>query len=193
MLTTETIKSRQMTAPGDLAVSLEEMKQQVNWPIDDSSADAKLSVIIERATAEFERDTGWCLIERDYRIDLNKFTELRFAERPVKSLEIKYYNDSGNEVTLASSNYSIDFARNQFRFGRNFLSPIIADRWDAVSYTYTAGISDETGAIPQEFKQPILLLAGYYLENPDMLVSDAAFQRKPYEALVAKLMRSSYP
>lgn len=193
MLLTETIRSRQLTQPTDLAVSLEEAKSHVNWPLDDSSSDAKIVNLIERATAEFERDTDLCLIRRQYAIQLQQLQPVRFFERPVTALQIQYYDDQDQIQTLAADQYSLDLARNQVKFSRNFLSPILSDRWDASIYTYTVGVATETAGVPQEYKQPVLLLVGYYLENPDMLVSDVAFTKRPYEALVAKLMRSSYP
>lgn len=193
-LTIETYKARVTVQPVDLAVSLEEAKQQVNWPTDDTSQDAKLTAIIERSTAEFEHDTGLCLVTRTLELKSPALMEYRFSERPIASItHIKYYDSANTLQTWSSANYSVDIARNQLRFISSPDLPTVYDRWDAVTITYVAGSATETAGVPQQYKQPVLLLVGYYLENPDMLVNDIIYSKKPYEALVAKLMRSTYP
>ena len=190
-VTKDTLKSRVTVTAKNLALTLNEAKQQVNWPADDTSSDNKISQIVERATAEFENDTGYCLITRTLEVSMVDFKEIRFYERPVRAISsIQYYDAFDALQTWPTSNYSLDLARNQVRFRRNYTTPAVSDRWDAVKITYTAGFGDEAKQVPQQFKQPVLLLVGYYLENPDMMNN---YGKGAYEALVNKLQRSSYP
>jgi uncharacterized phiE125 gp8 family phage protein len=66
-------------------------------------------------------------------------------------------------------------------------------RWDAWTITYKVGYSEDGSKVPAIAKNAMLMLVAHYFENRDMLMAEAMQTMRPYEALVLRYMRSSYP
>jgi uncharacterized phiE125 gp8 family phage protein len=71
--------------------------------------------------------------------------------------------------------------------------PATASRWDAWTIQYKCGYSQDGQSVPEAAKAAIKLLVAHYFENRDMLMSEALQTMRPYEMLVRRYMRSSYP
>jgi uncharacterized phiE125 gp8 family phage protein len=81
----------------------------------------------------------------------------------------------------------------QIRIAYLQVLPGTAARWDAWSVNYKAGYSQDGQLVPAIAKNAMLLLIGHYFENRDMLMNEALQTMRPYEALVRRYMRASYP
>jgi hypothetical protein len=79
-------------------------------------------------------------------------------------------------------------------YGYNVTTPSIRSQRNAVTVTYQAGHAT-AAAVPQRWKQAILLLAGHWAEQRLPIVIGTISSEVPltYERLVAANMRSTYP
>lgn len=183
-----------ITPPVTEPLSVHEAKKHVEVAESDTSHDAHLLRLITAAREQWEKDTGEYYITRTMQVLRESFAEFQFPHRPVSSIEgITYYDADNVSQTLPASVYQLDTARSQLRLAFNQSWPTTARRWDAVAIDYKLGNATQSIHVPAHAKAAMLLLVGYYFENRDMLANENAFNRRAYEALVAKSMRVSYP
>jgi hypothetical protein len=103
---------------------------------------------------------------------------------------VKYYDENGDDQTVAAADYYLD--SDQVRFKTSFTSPSLEERSEAVRITYLAGYGSGVASVPQLDRMAIKLSLANRFEDRDM-INGGAGERKAYEALVHKKMRSTYP
>lgn len=187
------------TSPANNPVSLAEAKQHLR--VGGTAQDAMIQRLVTAATEQLEIDTERSWIAQTFEQRMLGFPEkggsILINMRPVYSVEsVKYkYDDNGvaTEATLADTQYDVDIARR-----RIFLAPDV-DSWPdtiennrAVTIAFTAG-QPNTDCVPELAKQAILLEVGRLYFDPAQENLVNTNDGRSYEAIVRKLMRSSYP
>jgi len=183
-----------VTGPTFEPVTIYQAKKQCEIAESDVAHDEHLTDLIVSAREELEQDTGICFATRTLKTYMESIEDgTRLQTRPVTSItSLKYYDTTNTQQTLATTYYGFDIGKRQIRLKYNQSWPVYTPRWDAWEITYVCGYASEA-LIPQLAKAAILMLVGYRFENRDMIHSDAMNNCKPYEALVAKMMRATYP
>ena len=182
-----------VTGPTTEPVTLSEAKKQLEIASSDTTHDVHISALIQAAREQWEHDTDTVTCYQTLRLRVGSlhdgFTLLR---SPIHSItSIQYYDGNNALQTLSSSLYQLHV--DQFRLAYQVSLPATASRWDAWTITYKCGNSQDGQSVPEAAKAAIKLLVAHYFENRDMLMSEALQTMRPYEMLVRRYMRSSYP
>ena len=183
---------RIVTPPATEPLTVAEAKAQLNIAASDDSHDVELASKIAAARQEWERDTSKALITRTVEHRLPMWLDvIRLSVQPVIAISsIIYVDNNGDEQTLDAANYYLDI--DELRFKTSFNKPALEDRSEAVRITYTAGYGAASTDVPEIDKLAIKLSVANRFEDLDM-INGGAGERKAYENLVRKHMRSSYP
>lgn len=186
-------KATLVTAPASEPVTATEAKKQLELG-SGSDHDDQLTLLIEAARQQWEHDTDSALMAQTWRVYFDSFgCGLQLPKAPVQSItSVKYYDLDNSQQTLSTSVYSTDLASGRIVLAYDQSWPSYVSRWDAIEVDYAIGVADAAD-VPAIAKQAILLLIGHYFENRDMVMSEAMQSLRPYEALVRRYMRSSYP
>lgn len=182
-----------VTGPSVEPLTLSEAKKHLEISSSDSTHDTQLNAAIQEAREQWEHDTDSVCCFQTWKLRIPEFKNgMTLPKRPVSSItSIQYYDGSNTLQTWSSSNYQLHV--NDVRVAYQVTLPATASRWDAWTITYKLGYSQDGSLVPAIAKRAMLLLVGYYFENRDMLVSDTNYSRGPYEALVLRYIRSTYP
>jgi len=168
------------TAPGKLAVTLDEARKQVE--VVGGHHDAHLTRLIKAATAQAEKYTGRAFISQVWQLTLDAFPDyaIRLPRPPAISVDsITYVDADGDTQTLDSSTYRADLTRSPAEittaYGETWPStrPVSA----AVTVTYTAGYGTNWASVPEEARQAIVLLVAEWFAHREPNVEGA--QPKP--------------
>lgn len=156
-----------LTKPTDLAVSLEEAKEQCR--VTGTTHDSLIYRLVKEATASIETETGARLTSHTVRLDLDRFPsgELSLGVYPVASVDTVAYDDTDNvaqTLTLTTDYWE--------SLGGMYpkLSPVVAwpatkpGKLAAVRITMTVGYSD-LDDIPDDLKHAILIRTKEYFDN----------------------------
>lgn len=183
-----------ITQPTAEPLTLLEAKKQLELAASDTSHDEHLSNLIQSAREEWERDTETVCCTQTFRIRTSEMLDgMRLPHRPIQSVTSLVYFDSNNtSQTLATSVWDFDTARKQIRLKYNQTWPTWTPRYDAWTITYVCGYSEDGTLVPAIAKQAMLLLVGYYF-GANRGETDGSNDKRAYEILVNKYMRSSYP
>ena len=183
-----------VTGPTTEPVTLIEAKRQLFLSESDSASDAELIDRIQAAREQWEHDTDSSVMTQTLSVTSEYFRgqSICLPSRPIQSItHVKYYNTDNTLTTLSSAAYSLDAKSRAIRLGWNYSWPDTYERWDAVVITYVAGYST-AATVPQIMKQAMLLLIAYY-HYANRGDNDRQNDRKAYENLVLRFMRSTYP
>ena len=182
-----------MTGPTAEPITLSEAKKHLEIATSDTSHDVQITGLIQAAREQWEHDTDSVTTFRTLRVRIASWTDgLSLPRSPIDSITSIQYFDGANALqTLSSSIYQLHDG--SIRIAYLQVLPGTSARWDAWSINYRAGYSADGSKVPAVAKSAMLLLIGHYFENRDMLMSDALQSMRPYEALVRRFMRSSYP
>jgi len=191
-------KSITQTAPTVEPLLLSEAKKHLEIADADRAHDDHLENLIQQAREQVEHDCQVCLISRTVTEKFNWSGDEEYWQlyyRPVSAVtSITYYDSANTQQTFSASLYSLDADRRRVWLNSNAAWPTTYDRWDAISLAYTAGYGANGGAVPQIYKQAMLLLIGYYFEERTMMGNEIVTGGfKAYENLLARLKRSNYP
>lgn len=181
------------TGPTSEPVTIAEAKAHLSIAESDTTHDGKLRALIMAARDQWENDTDSITCYQSFRLRTNYVHDrLRLPKTPIQSItSIQYYDGNNSLQTLSASLYQLHV--NEIRYGYQVTLPAYADRWDAWTITYRCGYSQDGRLVPSIAKQAMLLLVAFYFENPDMLMSEALQSMRPYNALVTRFQRSTYP
>ena len=183
-----------VTPPASEPVTVAQAKKHLAIGTD-TTHDEQLAWLIESSRQQWEHDTDSGVISQSWRVQFELIDGL-FIELPKSPLAsvtaVQYYDLNNTLQTISPTDYYVDTANRRIHlaYGKNW--PVTLDRWDGVTVNYVVGYAD-AAAVPAIVKQAMLLLIGHYFENRDMLLSEAMQSLKPYEMLVRRYMRSSYP
>jgi uncharacterized phiE125 gp8 family phage protein len=193
MSTKARLKPEKTIPPTAEPVSLAQLKLNLSVPASDTAHDDRLMDNLRSARDQWERDTDRALCFQTWRVKTPTFYDkLELPKSPIHSItSITYFDTANASQTLSASLYQLDV--DCIRIAYNATIPSTVSRWDAWTITYKCGFSQDGSLVPPLDKRAIMLLASYYFENPDMLISDSMKTQREYEALVTRAMRSSYP
>jgi uncharacterized phiE125 gp8 family phage protein len=182
-----------VTKPTAEPVTLSEAKKQLEIASSDTSHDTHLSALIGAAREQWEHDTDSVTCFQTLRLRVASiFDGFKLLKSPIHSItSIQYFDGSNTLQTLASSQYQLH--GDQIRLAYLVTLPATVSRWDAWQVTYKAGHSQDGQSVPEAARAAILMLVAHYFENRDMVMSDALQTMRPYEMLVRRFMRASYP
>ena len=165
----------QKTEPSDYPVSLDEAREHLKIPSEDTGENSLLHLMIQAATDTAEKVTRRCLLSRSYELGLDSFPSGREIELPkpplVSVTSIKYLDGDGNEQTLSSTAYTVDTGTKPGRIWLNEDEtwPNTYDVPRAVYITYTAGHASAS-VVPATIRMAILLMVGHWFENREAVV-----------------------
>lgn len=179
------------TAPTSEPVTTSEAKAHLR--VDISDDDTLIAALIVAARQAFEEINGRSLFTTTWKLILDRWPNRSYIVLPRPPLasvtSVVYQPTTGSPVTWDAANYVVETLRTP---GRVHLADGIswpdADLRDAspITITYVAGWST-TGAIPQRYKQAILLLVGHWYENRETIVTSGAIPKSlplAFESLV---------
>ena len=187
------------TSPANNPVSLEEAKQHLR--VGGTAQDAMIQRLVTAATEQLEIDTERCWISQTFEQRMLGFPDkggsILINMRPIYAVSsVTYKHDVDGTITdtvLATDQYDVDVARR-----RLFCAPGVSD-WPetiennrAVTIAFTAG-QPSVECVPELAKQAILLEVGRLYFDPAQENLVNTNDGRSYEAIVRKLMRSSYP
>lgn len=179
------------TAPAFEPVTVAEAKAHLR--VDVSDDDPLITALIVAARQAFEEINGRSLFTMTWKLILDRWPNRSYIVLPRPPLasvtSVVYQPTTGSPVTWDAANYVVETLRTP---GRVHLADGIswpdADLRDAspITITYVAGWAT-TGAIPQRYKQAILLLVGHWYENRETIVTSGAIPKSlplAFESLV---------
>lgn len=183
------------TAPTVEPVSSAEAK--LHCRIDTSADDTLITMLIAAARRKVEADANRALITQTWELVLDVFPTQTFIELPLPPLQsvssIKYYDNSASpvETTFASTNYlvCIDNQYGGLIVLKDSASwPVMTNPLEkgAVRIKFVCGYG-AAAAVPEIYKQAMLLLIGHWYENREAIqVTGAVPKEVPlaYEALI---------
>lgn len=162
------------TAPATEPVT--ETEAKLHCRVDHSTEDAIFTRLIEVARIQCENISGRAFVTRTYTAMLDRWPgscfELPYP--PLASISsIKYYDDAGSAAaTFNSANYYVDTNSEPGRValisGADWPSTTLRDI-NGVEIIYTAGYGN-AAAVPDQYKQAMLLLIGHLYENRESVV-----------------------
>lgn len=184
-----------ITAPAVEPVSSTEAK--LHCRIDTNADDTLITMLIATARRTVEADSGRALITQTWELVLDGFpasTKIRMPLPPLQSItHIKYYTNAtpSVEATFASTNYlvSVDDPYGGLIVLKDSASwPSITDPLEkgAVRIRFICGYG-LAAAVPEIYKQAMLLLIGHWYENRETIqVTGAVPKELPmaYESLI---------
>lgn len=174
-------------------VTLEEAKAQLGYAVADTSSDARLNLLIEAATRQWEDDTQSISVTGQAEEELPYLPgpDWRFYYRPEGVVDsIIYYDEDGSPQILDPSLYSVDYPNRRIFRAVDATWPTVQNRWDAVKITY--GVGPKTGDLSGLAKQAILMQIDI-MEELRGTTKEKDATIKAYENIVARYQRSSYP
>lgn len=189
-------RSVTIATPASEPLTLDEAKNQCQIPLGDSSRDDELRQRIVDAREVVEGDTQRILISRTV---TEKFTtwpdELLLLWSPVSSItSVTYYDSTNSQQTVSSGDYSLDAFNKRIVFDWDYVTPVLYDRWDAITVTYVAGYGTTPASIPGVLKQMMRLQLAYAFDSRNMLNNEMITGRQlAYQALLNRVIRAGYP
>ena len=184
------------SSPSGLAVSLQEAKSHLR--ISGPSQDDELLLLIEASTERLERDINRGLIQATWQQAMYAFPKngdkidiMMGATTSVSS--ITYIDTDGVTQTLDPTLWSFSLARSCV-FSTSTDWPCVSQESvsDKVFVNFTCGQADGD-CLPRLYKQAILLEVGRAYFDPAQENGVNTNDGRSYEAIVVKLLRSSYP
>jgi len=135
-----------------------------------SDDDEYVKALIKAATNRTEIETGRALVTRTLRLTLDQFPCGRVIELPrpplIGNVTVKYLDTSGAQVTLSSTNYTVDARSKPGRIILNssYSWPSVQRNGNAVEIQYDAGYG-AAAAVPEDLKHAIKFLVGLWYRN----------------------------
>ena len=160
---------RILQEPAVEPVTLAEAKLHLR--VDHNDEDALIQGLIKLARQDIERMCTVALIEQSWSLALDYWPGRLFELPiwPVASLDgITWRDGAGQTQTVDPTIYAADFASRPARValveGANWPD---GELWPlgAVSIQFTAGFGADGTAVPERYRQAMLLLIGHYYEN----------------------------
>lgn len=190
---------KRTTNPQKLAVSLDEAKSHLR--VAGSDQDDLITQLIESSIEKVERDIERSLISCTWQQSQCGFPDSAGAillnMAPASSItSIGYVDADGASQTLSTDDYELDLGRNSVTClndddgWADTLST--ASNRDTVTVTFVCGSSDPA-SVPRLFKQAVLMDVGVRYYDPAMENGVNTDNGRSYEAIIRRLIRSSYP
>ncbi len=150
-------------------VSLTEAK--LHCRVDLSTDDTLLTALIVAAREYVEEFTRKALITQTWRLSLDQFplSGLKLPRPPLQSItSISYTDGAGTVTTVSNTVYTVDTdaepGRLLLNYNQSWPTPATMAAANPIKITYVAGYGLAV-AVPQKYKQAILMLVGHWYEN----------------------------
>ena len=162
-----------VTAPTEMPVSLQEVKQHLRLVVGDetyTTEDGTLQIYLDAAVSHLDGYSGVlgrCLVTQTWRQDFDAFAKcMRLPLLAATVASVKYRAPTGTLSTVASTEYSLksdDFG-SYVRFNDDYVFPGELAQSQAVLIEFTAGYG-AAADVPAAIKAAILLLVGHFYIN----------------------------
>jgi len=188
-----------VTGPTVEPISLVEAKDHLEIIASDTTHDAKIARFISAAREQLEDDTNYVLNTQTFTLSMTRFPivhPITFPVMPVVSVQSVKYRDLDNvEQTLSTDVYKFSSARRSISLKYDQDWPAYTPEEDGIIIAFTAGFGATAASVPALCRQAILLqLAKWFVHRGDEgQVHGRGTYDAAYEALVQRLMRTSYP
>lgn len=182
---------RRTSNPGELAVSVADLKDHLNLAQGDTTHDDKLETYIYAATERVEKDTGGRqIITATYSYSADGFHDcIKLPIRPITSVSsVTYVDTDGVTQTLDQSDWVFDESRREVRpsLGNEFPCTYVDP--SAITVEFAAGYGTDESNIPRLLKAAIMLCASNWFYDPAQEASALHSQESPYNNLIRLLM-----
>lgn len=180
---------RLITPPAFEPVTLDEAKAHVKQDLD--TDDALITTLIQVARERAEYLTGRAFMKQTWEEVLERFPPERVIQLPrwpLLSVEhVKYFDDEGQELTLATTEYYVDATNEPGRIGlqkEKYWPTDSLQAGEGVVIRYIAGETAEDeeeaqqAAIPRGIKQLVLFLVDHFYAHRGV-ISDARYAPIP--------------
>lgn len=180
----------QTIAPASEPVTLSDLKDFCE--ITHSLKDMDLTSALAASRNEFELYTGVALMSQTWKQTLDSWgTRVIELERaPLASISsVSYYPaDGGSAVTVSSSDYRVGLGGFQ-RFGfveflDTFEFPALADRFDAVSVTFVAGVASAADMPPSILRAIKMMARDLFDEKRNVITGTIVAQNPRMQRLI---------
>ena len=178
------------TAPTSEPITTAEAKSHLR--VDISDDDTLIDSLVAAARQAFEEINGRSLFSTTWKLILDGWPSgetIMLPRPPLQSVtSIAYTDTDGNTTVWDSANYVVETNRTPGRvyLAYNVTWPTASLRpASPITITYVSGWAT-TAAIPQRYKQAILLLVGHWYENREAIVNTGAMPKAlplAYESL----------
>jgi uncharacterized phiE125 gp8 family phage protein len=163
-----------VTGPTEEPVSTAEAKAHLR--VDGSDDDSYIAALITTARMHVEAILRRALITQTWKLVLDSWPDevLKLPKPPLASVSsVTYLDENGESQTFSPDDYIVDTASEPGRltlakdasWPSEELYPL-----GAVNIQYVAGYAD-ADAVPQAYKQAMLLLIGHFYENREAVVA----------------------
>lgn len=142
--------------------------------VDTSADDTIINNLVVAATRSAEEYTNRLFITQELEQYAPVWTGVgQLFKSPVSAVSsITYFDESNASQTLSASVYSLNNvlepARIELKVDQEF--PNLADRWDAIKVTYSAGYGTATTDVPMPIIQAVYLTIGHWYENRQSVI-----------------------
>lgn len=142
--------------------------------VDTSEDDTIINNLVVAATRSAEEYTNRLFITQELEQYAPVWTGVgQLFKSPVSAVSsITYFDESNASQTLSASVYSLNNvlepARIELKVDQEF--PNLADRWDAIKVTYSAGYGTATTDVPMPIIQAVYLTIGHWYENRQSVI-----------------------
>jgi uncharacterized phiE125 gp8 family phage protein len=175
---------KRTVGPTSEPVTLTEAKAHMR--VDISDDDTLISSLIQAAREYIEDATHRALITQTWRLSMDQWPcsdEILLPRPPLASVSsITYTNNANATTTLSSSVYSVDTdsepGRVKLVYGEDWPSDTLATT-SPIKVTYVAGYG-AASAVPQQFKQAILMLVAHWYENRETSMAGTIIRDVPF-------------
>lgn len=162
------------TEPDTEPVALPEAKLHLR--IDHDDEDALIERLISAARGYCEQVSRRALITQTLEGGLDAWPRdnvIELPHPPLQSVEsIVYIDSAGATHTLASTVYQVDTKRGRVYLAEGQQWPNATLRtYDPITVTWIAGYGDTAAAVPQGYRQAVLLVLGHLYENREAVVA----------------------
>lgn len=177
-----------VTQPVAEPVSLAEAKTHLR--VDVADDDTYIGTLISGARLACEQVSRRAFVTQEWELSLESWPETNYIQLPRPPLasvtSISYVDSGGTTQTMSAGDYVVDTASEPGRvwlgYGKSWPSATLRPG-PAITVRFVAGYGN-AAAVPQNYKQALLLLIGHYYENREeiMVQSGAVAVKMPMAA-----------
>lgn len=163
-----------LAGPAAEPVTLAEAKAFLR--VDGTAEDSFIGTLITAARLHVEGTTGRALLAQSWRTVCDDWPEDRTVKLPVGPImslgEIRVYDMEGMATILALAQFQSETKSMPARIHLPATiagMPVLRDR-AAIEIDYVAGYGNDVADVPQDLRQALLMLVGYWFEHRDAVV-----------------------
>lgn len=163
-----------LAGPAAEPVALAEAKAFLR--VDGTAEDSFIGTLITAARLHVEGTTGRALLAQSWRTVCDDWPESRMVKLPVGPIvslsEIRVYDAEGAATILSLAQFQPETKTMPARIHLPTTiagMPVLRDR-AAIEIDYVVGYGNDAADVPQDLRQALLMLVGYWFEHRDAVV-----------------------